>query len=112
MRLFNGDSHENPHAFTQIYDWVGSLSQTPEHFYIVDYSGKRISPEKKVFSGTFNVEENETPVLMSPEGVVAFRGYSTSRIIEKHLKTQNMNHSKQTITFALKKLKQMDYLKI
>ena len=49
---------------------------------------------------------------MSPEGVVAFRGYSTSRIIEKHLKTQNMNHSKQTITFALKKLKQMDYLKI
>ena len=83
MRLFNGDSHENPHAFTQIYDWVGSLSQTPEHFYIVDYSGKRISPEKKVFLGTFNVEENETLVLMSPEGVVAFRGYSTSRIIEK-----------------------------
>ena len=111
-RFFNGDSHENPHTFTQIYDWVGSLSQTPEHFYIVDYSGKRISPEKKVFSGTFNVEENETLVLMSPEGVVAFRGYSTSRIIEKHLKTQNMNHSKQTITFALKKLKQMDYLKI
>ena len=106
--FFNGYSHENPHTFTQIYDWVGSLSQTPEHFYIVDYSGKRISPEKKVFSGTFNVEENETLVLMSPEGVVAFRGYSTSRIIEKHLKTQNMNHSKQTITFALEKLKQMD----
>ena len=42
MRFFNGDSHENPHTFTQIYDWVGSLSQTPEHFYIVDYSGKRI----------------------------------------------------------------------
>ena len=82
-RFFSGDSHENPHTFTQIYDWVGSLSQTPEHFYIVDYSGKRISPEKKVFLGTFNVEENGTPVLMSPEGIVAFRGYSTSRIVEK-----------------------------
>ena len=82
-RFFNGDSHENPHSFTQIYDWVGSLSQTPEHLYIVDYSGKRISPEKKVFSGIFNVEENGTPVLMSPEGIVAFRGYSTSRIVEK-----------------------------
>ena len=81
--FFNGDSHENPHTFTQIYDWVGSLSQTPEHFYIVDYSGKRISPKKKVFSGTFNVEENGTPVLMSPERIVAFRGYSTSRIFEK-----------------------------
>ena len=48
-RFFNADSHENPHTFTQIYDWVGSLSQTPEHFYIVDYSGKRISPGKKKF---------------------------------------------------------------
>ena len=28
-RFFNGDSHENPHTFTQIYDRVGSLSQTP-----------------------------------------------------------------------------------
>ena len=82
-RFSNGDLHENPHIFTQIYDWVGSLSKTPEHFYIVDYRRKRISPEKKVFSGTFNVEENETPVLMSPEGVVAFRGYSTSKIVEK-----------------------------
>ena len=99
-RFFNADSHENPHTFTQIYDWVGSLSQTfflvifffhcnrqyksvLVHFYIVDYSGKRTSPEKKVFSGTFNVEEKETPVLMSPEGVVAFRGYNTSRITEK-----------------------------
>ena len=49
MRFFSGDSHENPHTFTQIYDWVGNLSQTPEHFYIVDYSGKRISPGKKKF---------------------------------------------------------------
>ena len=49
MRFFNGDSQENSHIFTQIYDWVGSLSQTPEHFYIVDYSGKGISPEKKFF---------------------------------------------------------------
>ena len=57
-RLFDGDSRENPHTFTQIYDWVGSLSRTPEHFYIVDYSGKRISPEKAVFLRTFNVEEN------------------------------------------------------
>ena len=73
--LFNGDSHENAHTFTQIYDWVGRLSQTPEHFYIVDYSGKRITPEKVVSSGTFNVEENETPVLMSPAGLAAFRGY-------------------------------------
>ena len=48
-RLFNGDSHENPHTFTQIYDWVSSLSQTPEHFYIVDYSGKRILPRKSSF---------------------------------------------------------------
>ena len=47
--FFNGDSHENPHTFTQIYDWVGSLSQRPEHIYIVDYSGKRILPEKKFF---------------------------------------------------------------
>ena len=99
-RFFNADSHENPHTFTQIYDWVGSLSQTfflvifffhcnrqyksvLVHFYIADYSGKRISPEKKVFPGTFNVEEKETPVLISPEGVVAFRGYNTSRITEK-----------------------------
>ena len=82
-RLFNGDSHENLHTFTQIYDWVGSLSQTPELFYILDCNGKRISSEKVVFSGTFNVEENETPVLMSRKGVVAFRGYSTGRIIEK-----------------------------
>ena len=29
-RFFNGDSHENPHTIMQIYDWVGSLSQTPE----------------------------------------------------------------------------------
>ena len=48
-RLFNGDSHENPHTFTQIYDWVSSLSQTPEHFYIVDYSGKRILSRKSSF---------------------------------------------------------------
>ena len=39
MCLFNGDSHEKPHTFMQNYDWVGCLSQTPEHFYIVDYSG-------------------------------------------------------------------------
>ena len=43
---------------------------------------------------------------MSPEG-----GYSATRIIKKYLKTQNMIHLKQTITFTLKKLKQVDYLK-
>ena len=44
---------------------------------------KEYHQKKKVFSGTFNVEEKEAPVLMSPEGVVAFRGYNTSRITEK-----------------------------
>ena len=60
--------------------WVGSLSQTPEHFYIVDYSRKRISP---FFREHLILKNTKTPALMSPEGVVAFRGYSTSRIIEK-----------------------------
>ena len=62
-RLFSGGSHENPHTFTQIYDWEKSLSRTSEHFYIADYSGKRISPEKVVFSGTFNVELKKTKHL-------------------------------------------------
>ena len=115
---FNGDSHENPHTFLQIYDWVGSLSQTPEHFYIVDYSGKRISPEKVVFSGTFNVEENETPALNSPEGVVSFRGYSTSRIIEKafedteydSFKTDNNPYTKEVeADRLLEKLRNREY---
>ncbi|XP_057293371.1 uncharacterized protein LOC130621994 [Hydractinia symbiolongicarpus] len=63
--------------FTQVYDWVGGLSLQPEHFTLINFDRHKVSPDEKVFSGIFNVNEEETPTPMTPGGTVGFRGYAT-----------------------------------
>ena len=59
--------------FTEVYDWIRSLSPV-EFFSIVDYT-TIITPDKKLYSGVFNMVETKTPLPMTPEGTVAFTGY-------------------------------------
>ena len=77
VRLFKENSY-----FTEVYDWIGSLSPV-EFFKIVDYT-TIITPDRKVYSAVFNMEETNTPLLMTPEGTVAFTGYK--------LASQNVVH--------------------
>ena len=66
---------------TQVYDWIGSLSTVPEHFNLLDYQMKIVSPQLKVFVGIFNMVESDVPILMSPSGEVAFAGFGTTNNI-------------------------------
>ena len=63
--------------FVQVYDWIGSLSTTPEHFHLLNHT-VRVAPDTPVFSGAFNMLEMDKPTLMSPEGTVAFEGFGVS----------------------------------
>jgi len=69
VRLFGSDL-----TFSQVYDWVGGLTTRPRCFELRDYDAV-ILPNSPVRSGSFNMIEVENPILMSPQGNVAFRGF-------------------------------------
>ena len=63
--------------FQAVYDWIGSINQTPEFFQLKDHKGITISPDQLIQSGTFNMLACSSPVNMSPNGTVAFLGFGT-----------------------------------
>lgn len=65
-------------TFSQVYDWIGSLKSRPEFYYLKKYNGDVISPSDPIESGSYNMTEVESPILLSPDGVVSFRGFGVS----------------------------------
>ena len=63
---------------SEVYDWVGSLCRIPEHFMLLDYSGKPMLPHHIATSGMYNLREEDSAVNMSAEGTVAFSGYGVT----------------------------------
>ena len=74
-RRFNSKEHESPHLSANVYDWVGNVSLDPQYFDIIDFNRNAVLPSTCEYSGVFNMKERENPILMSPEGEVAFLGY-------------------------------------
>ena len=66
-------------TFTNVYDWIGSLSDFPMHFSIVDEHGMQISPSTGV-SGygrqVLKMNEIETPISLGERSL--FPSTSTS----------------------------------
>ena len=67
--------------FVQVHDWIGSLSLEPENFQLKDHitQGHIINPDNIVFSGALNMIETENALLMSPNGSVAFQGFTMAQ---------------------------------
>jgi hypothetical protein len=94
-RLFNENS-----LFTEVYDWIGSSSLTPEYFEIKEYNGVIILPGFLVRSGSYNMVQVSSPVLMSPGGSVAFRGFGSTSVDETdHSVVGNASVEKKEVDF-------------
>ncbi|XP_057317286.1 uncharacterized protein LOC130662429 [Hydractinia symbiolongicarpus] len=52
-------------TMTVVYDWAGSLSIEPEHYDILDFTGKVIVPDSSIKSGMFHIRERDDPVNMT-----------------------------------------------
>ena len=62
-----------------VYDWVGSLSLTPEHFQLLDYAGKMLpsQPLQQAQNTTlYMTKVNLTPAL--DDGEVTFLGFGSN----------------------------------
>ena len=79
-RLFNSKEHESPQLLANVYDWVGSVSLDPQCFDIIDFNRNAVLPSTCVYSGVFNMKERVNPILMLPEGEVAFSWYKNQDV--------------------------------
>ena len=61
-----------------VYDWVGSLAIHPEHYQLYNAFRVPVPPDYKVEAGVYNMREIEHPLLMTPNGTVAFVGYGVT----------------------------------
>ena len=61
-----------------VYDWIGSLSIYPEHYQLYNAFRVPVSPDYNVEAGVYNMRKIESPLLMSPNGTVAFQGYGVA----------------------------------
>ena len=94
VRLFKAES-----LFHSVYDWVGSLLMQPEHFEIKDYKGCLLVPDSQVYSGSFNMVEANCPILLTPNGTVAFKGFGVANDMETSAILDVTNDSDQSIIF-------------
>ena len=62
--------------FQQVYDWVGSLAPSPEHFEIRDFRGYTVSPHKDISSGSFNIAEIECQPVIESSGESVHDSYT------------------------------------
>lgn len=69
---------QTPSLFQQVYDWVGSLNAKPKYFELISYEGRLMAADKEIHSGTYNMVERDSPILMSPTGIVSFKGYKSA----------------------------------
>ena len=79
-RRFNSKEHESPHLFANFYDWVDSVSLDPQYFDVIDFNRNTVLPSTCVYSGVFNMKGRKNPILMSPEGEVAFLRYKNQDV--------------------------------
>ena len=79
-RFFNSKEHESPQLLANVYDWVGSVSLDPQCFDIIDFNRNAVLPSTCVYSGVFNMKERVNPILMLPEGEVAFSWYENQDV--------------------------------
>ena len=111
-RRFKSKEHESSHLFANFYDWVGSVSLDPQYFNIIDFDRNAVLPSTCVYSGVFNIKERENPILMSPEGEVAFLGYknqvvpalqkmSSTPILAENIKSQSNDFNSATEAYRL-----------
>ena len=85
-------------TMTAVYDWIGSLSREPEHFQLYNCNRLPAVPDDKVLSGVYDMQILDSPLLMSPSGTVAFKGFG---VIEEEPYKDLMNLRKE----AFNKLK-------
>ena len=69
-RLFSSSS-----LFSVVYDWIGSLSNSPEFFQIKDHKGITVQPDSIIISGTYNMVRTETAPLLISDGEISFQGF-------------------------------------
>ena len=111
-RRFNSKEDESPHLFANVYDWVGSVSLDPQYFDIIDFNRNAVLPSTCVYSGVFNMKERENPIVMSPEGEVAFLGYknqdesalqqkSSTPILAENIKSHSSDLNSATEAYRL-----------
>ena len=73
-------------TFSEVYDWIGCLSLVPEFYELKEYNGNVIPPDSVVQSGSYNMNEAMAPVPMSPENIVAFRGFGSMEIDDEEVR--------------------------
>ena len=73
-RLFRSSS-----LFSVVYDWIGSLSNTPEFYEIKDHKGVTVQPDAKIISGTYNMVCSDSPPLLVSDGEISFQGFGNSK---------------------------------
>ena len=70
---------ENDYAYS-IYDWIGSLTDSPQHFQLCTYSGQCMSPSdnvKSVHKCMLVMVPSVDPVPFSPNETVSLRGFGS-----------------------------------
>ena len=73
-RLFRSSSH-----FSVVYDWIGSLSNTPEFYEIKDHKGVTAQPDAKIITGAYNMVCSDSPPLLVSDGEISFQGFGNSK---------------------------------
>ena len=68
-----------------IYDWIGSLEDSPLHFQLCTYSGQYVSPSDKVKSVDKSIlvmVPSIDPVAFSPNETVSLRGFASHWVVD------------------------------
>lgn len=68
-----------------IYDWIGSLTDSPQHFQLCTYSGQCVSPSdnvKSVDKCMLVMVPSMDPVPFSPNETVSLRGFGSRWVVD------------------------------